>query len=465
ESVLLAVTAAALGVWVLWILLRVFGSRIPDLQVALHWPVLGFAFGFAILVGVVFGISPSLHATRIGVSDVLKDSGTALSTRSRLQSGLVVAQIALAQPLLLMLGTLIMDMRSELARRPAPLSGDRIVELRFRGSPRGGEASREDALRQLAERLGSLPGVVGAVPQQDFAMNADVAVHPSDRLGDRGQQERLRIRLQPAPSGYFELLEIPLVRGRGFTQADERDASSLVIGREFARELWGSADPIGRRFVPVDSRGGRGLVVVGVVDDQLAGLGTRERRVFAPMVRTTTQLLVRTEGPADALTATLRAFVASTAPGVSLTSVRTVAAVAASERSTLSRVVAGASTTGLIALLIGAIGLYAVVAFAVGQRTREIGIRTALGADRGQVVRMFVLRGLRLAALGLGIGLGLSIVALRVGAAVRGETLPPGTSLLGAVIMCLVIGVALVATWLPARRAAAVDPLSSLRTE
>ena len=466
ESVLLALAAATLGVWIIWILLRVFGSRIPDLDVGLHAPVLAFTFGTALIVGTVFGLSPSLHATRVGASDVLKDAaGSIVTTRSRLQATMVVAQIAFAQPLLLVLGTLIMELRADAARHPSTTLNSQLIELRFRGAAPDQPAARELDLRQMAERMMLLPGVVGAIPQDESATEADVVVHPSDRVGDRGQS-RTRLRVESAPPGFLELLGVSLLRGRHFTRADASDPHSVILGRELATRLWGSADPIGRRLVGVDRDQGRGtLVVIGVIDDRQAAIGTDERRVFVPTLTMTTHLVVRTEGPATPMMPVLRSFAAQEAPRFAVTSVRTFAAIEASQRANVDRVVLGATIAGVVALLIGAIGLYAVVSFAVGQRTREIGVRAALGADRNRLVSLFLMRGLRLSIVGMVIGLGLSIAALRISTAVRGEELPAGTLMLGAVIASLVVGVALLASYLPARRAAAIDPLRALRTD
>jgi putative ABC transport system permease protein len=466
ESVLLAVAAGALGLWIIWIALEVFGSRIPDLQIALHWPVLGFTFGFAIVVGILFGLSPSLHATRVGVAEVLKDSGGAvLSPRSRLQAGLVVAQVAFTQPLLIMLGTLIIELTSDVERVPAPAFNDRILEIRFADGMRADE-QRDAAIRGLAERFASVPGVVAAVPQQSFDADMAVSVHPSDRIPGRGYPERFSVRMHAASRGYFEVFEIPIVRGRTFGEARTEDPGAVIIGGDLARQLWGSADPIGRRLVNAGDRGpASGLVVVGVVDESRAGLAGDDRRIFVSDRGSAGHVLVRTHGHADAMASVLRSIADVEAPGLRMTSARSLAAIAAGERATLRRAKTAAITTGVIALVIAAIGLYAVVAFAVGQRTREVGIRSALGAKPQQVVRMFLVRGMRLSVIGLVIGLGLTFVAMRVSTAARGEPLPDGALLLGVAVALVVVGVAALATWIPARRAAAIDPLGALRAD
>lgn len=161
----------------------------------------------------------------------------------------------------------------------------------------------------------------------------------------------------------------------------------------------------------------------------------------------------------------IRSVANTEAPELPLISARTLAAIEANHRSSIVSVITAIGGSGLLALFLSAIGLYAVVTFAVGQRVREIGIRTALGADRRRVVRMFLLRGLRLSVAGLFLGLTLSVIAVRLIAALRGQEPPAGTIGLAALIVCVVIGVALLASWIPARRAAHIDPLVALRTD
>jgi ABC-type antimicrobial peptide transport system permease subunit len=182
-------------------------------------------------------------------------------------------------------------------------------------------------------------------------------------------------------------------------------------------------------------------------------------------VLTTGHLLVRTHGPAEQLLPTIRAAAAEAAPALPIVAARTLAAVEASERRSVVRAISAAGATGALALLLSAIGLYAVVAFAVGQRVREIGIRTALGAGKHQVVSLFVRRGLYLSLFGLVLGLALGIGGVRVLSAAAGNEPPPGIFSLAVLVALLVIGVALLASWIPARRAARVDPLEALRVE
>jgi ABC-type antimicrobial peptide transport system permease subunit len=196
----------------------------------------------------------------------------------------------------------------------------------------------------------------------------------------------------------------PFLRGREFDRTD--DGRAIVIRGDMARRLWGSSDPIGRRLVPAgDGQSGTAFVVIGVVDETRAGLsGENDQDVFAPTVARTGSLLVRTREPADPLVPTIRAVANAEAPLLPITSVTTLAAADARQRLTFKRASSAALGGGIIALFLSAIGLYAIVSFAVNQRTREIGIRTALGADAREVVRMFFTKGLRLSLIGLAIG-------------------------------------------------------------
>ena len=500
ETVLLAMAAGALGLFVIWLLLRLFEANIPDLSIEIDWRGLAFTFSLALVAGVLFGLSPALHATRLGLLEALKDSaGVVVARRLRLQSALVVAQIAFTQPALLGMGSVLLEMRSDLRELADQPHADRILEVRFNVNPRYGSLDdhREQTLVRLQERLAAVPGVEGVV-RQDIVDSFDVEVHPADGVAGLGPAPPQQVRGIAAPAGYFPLMGISFVRGRDFDAAErspargrsagvpergERsgiDTGAIVIGSGLARRLWGGADAIGRRLVSVgrNLRGIRTFTIVGVVDDattdarnqggrhpELPGTRRDGARIFMPWVHTTGHLLVRTRGAAEHLLPAIRAAAVDEAPELPIVSARTIAAVEASERRSVFTAISAAGGTGALALLLSAIGLYAVVAFAVGQRVREIGIRTALGAGSRQVVRLFVRRGLRLCLFGLVIGLLLGIAGVRVLSAVQGSEPPTGILGLSVLVAVFVIGVALVASWIPARSAACIDPLAALRVE
>ena len=482
ETVTLAVAAGALGLFVIWVLLRLFDAGIPDLSIEIDWSSIAFTFSLALLAGLLFGLSPALHATRVGLQEALKDSaGVTVARRLRLQSWLVVAQIAFTQPALLAMGALLLEMRSDLRELPSQPFADRILEVRFNVNPRYGplDDHREQTLVRLQERLAEVPGVEGVV-RQEHDDSFDVEVHPADTVAGLELAAPQQVRGIAAPAGYFPLMGVSLVRGRDFDAAERSsNDGAIVIGSGLARRLWGSADAIGRRVVSVgqNQRGIRTFTIVGVVDDattgepdggrhpELPGIRGGEPRIFMPGVHTTSHLLIRTRGPAEALLPAIRAAAVDEAPALPIVSAQTIAAVEASERRSVFTAIYAAGGTGALALLLSAIGLYAVVAFAVGQRVREIGIRTALGAGSRQVVRLFVGRGLRLCFFGLIIGLALGIGGGRVLSAVEGREPPAGTLGLAVLVAMFVIGVALLASWIPARRAARIDPLEALRVD
>jgi putative ABC transport system permease protein len=381
----------------------------------------------------------------------------------------VVAQIALTQPLLLGMGALILEMREDLGKLASPAQADRVLEVRFNTNPRYGaiDRAREETLRRLQERFATLPGVVAIVPQENADDYFGATVHRADRAGE-DSDEILQVHAQAAPSGYFSLMGIPVVRGRDFDDADREDRSAIVIGAGAAARLWPRVDPIGRRLVAISAtRRGTTFTIVGVVDETKAGLRDTgdEIRVFVPDVGITGRLLIRTQAPAQPMLPAIRSVAMAEAPDLPVVSARTLDAMVSAQRSSISRLMTAVGGTGVLALFLSAIGLYAVVAFAVGQRVREIGIRTALGADRQQVVRWFVARGLRLSLSGMVLGLTMSVIVVRLMAALRGEDPPSGVVGLAAIVACIAIGVAFFATWIPARRAADVDPLLALRAE
>ena len=470
ESVLLAAAAAAVALVVIWILLRFVESTVADIYLVMDWRILVFTLVVAAVAGVLFGLSPALHGTRVPLSDVLKDSaGGVVAPRSRLQSGLVVAQIALTQPLLLGMGGLILEMREDLGKVPSPVYADRVVDVRFNTNPRYGamDEAREDTLRRLHDRFAVLPGVVAIVPQENADDYFDATLHRADEIAD-ASGGRMLVRAQAAPAGYFSLMGMPVVRGRDFDISTREDPAAVVIGASSASRLWPGADPIGRRIVSLSpTRRGNQFTVVGVVDDTRAGLrdSAEEIRVFVPHVRVTGHFLIRTQAPAQPMLPVIRSVAVSEAPELPIVSARTLEAIESAQRTSLTRALAGIAGTGAVALFISAIGLYAVVAFAVRQRVREIGIRTALGADRQQVVRWFLVRGLKLSLVGMAVGLTLSVVVVRLMSVLQGNDPPSGIVGLAALVALAAIAVALIATWIPARRAASIDPLVALRVE
>ena len=479
ESVLLALAAAAVGLAVTAAGIRLAGAALDDVQLVVDWRVTLATCAVAVATGVLLGVSPALHATRVSVGEVLKSSSLSVAaTRSRLQRALVVAQITLTQPLLVGLGVVVAAMGADVGGGAASRVGGRIAEIELDPwSGRVSDAERASRIAAAVERVAAMPGVVAAIPMQTGTSTAPLAVHPADRVPGVAYTV-MEASLVAAPEGYFGAFEIPVVRGRGFDAAEYARTShdpwrpvstdAVVIGADLARRLWRGADPLGRRLTlgVSDSAAAAPMVVVGVVDEKAAGpsMVNGQVRVYVPYSPVNSGVVARTEGPALPLLGAMRQLVAAEAPQMPVSRAETMEQREARARRDLLRASGAAAGGGLLALFLSAIGLYAVVSFVAGQRTREIGIRTALGARRGQVVRMFFVQGLALSAVGLALGVPLSIAVTRLLAATLNWPLA-SSPLLGLAIAAVVLAVASVAVWIPARRASTVDPMVALRTE
>jgi predicted permease len=481
ESVLLAVIAAAVSLLVTTMGISLVGATVANLQLVVDLRVAAATCAVAVLTGILFGLSPALHATRVPVGEVLKAATASIAaTRSRLQRALVVAQIALTQPLLVGLGVVIVTMATDARTRATSSVPAQIAEIEL--DVWAGRVSVEERASRIAaivERVEAIPGVIAAMPMQMGTVTAPLAVHPADRVPGVTYAPLMTAQLSAAPTGYFEAFGIPIARGRDFDSGDYAGAASaepgrapsfdrVIIGTDLARRLWGDADPVGRRLIMGGSArsDSAAMVVIGVVEEGAAGRTTAgdEIRVYVPYSTMNTGVVARTAGPALPLINTIRRAVATEAPQLPISRAQTMEQREAEARRDVVRTGGAVAGAGLLALLLSAIGLYAMVSFSVGQRTREIGIRTALGARRGQVVRPFFARGLGLSALGLIIGLPLSMLATQFIGAMLDWPLA-SSSMIGIATGAVVLAVASVAVWIPARRASTIDPIVALRAE
>jgi len=481
ESVLLATAAGAAALSLVWLVLRAATQFVPMLpfEIALTWPATTFTFGVALAVGLAFGLAPALHGTRVTLAGALHDSGrTVAGGRNRLQRALVVAQVTFTQPLIVLLVTVLLITFGELQPQRQTEFGDRLINVQLHPPPSATAEPEElrATIRRLTERLQGTPGVEAAlIDWRGASPLGYYVVHPEDRVAG-ASEEALRLSGERAAPGYFAALGIPLVQGRDFAPTEVAPAEprpahvDVVIGADLARRLWHGANPVGRRlWATSDSaRAARTLTVVGVIDDPTADnrrVGERVRVYLPPdTTRLAHVLLLRTTGAASPLLPAVRSAVHEETDGM-LADVHTLAELEHVAQRNRRLAASGLSVAGVMALLLSAIGLYAVVAFSVGQRTREIAVRLAVGAPGGRIVRRFVADGVRLGAIGLALGLPFGLFGLRTLLAADNDfpALPVGpvtaTTAIGA------IATAVVAAWLPARRAARVDPAAALRAE
>ncbi|HKW11733.1 MAG TPA: ABC transporter permease [Gemmatimonadaceae bacterium] len=482
ESIMLAVAGSAIGLTLAWWeLAYMTKTEIDGVDLMPDFPTLAFVLLMALGTGILFGLSPSLHATRTGVANALRDSGTGTSSRSRLQRAFVVAQIALSQPLLVLLGTMISLVIAEYRPLSAEMSRH-VVRVDVRPLRTGAPTQRPEAVDSLVARIAGRPDVEGAVPEATaFAIRG---VYARDHLPSvKSDTAPTIVQLEGSAPGWFTLLDIPILLGRDVSLADTAAADHpVVIGTDFARAHWGNANPIGRSLASASLPGwGQDsitMTVVGVYDaarrstrgtwNGATARGDVTYRVFTARGKQWRhdRILVRTRGPAMSVMPDLQKFIRARAPALPVMSMQTLAQVDDKEYRDTLQISAFAGAGGALALLLASLGLYGVVSLAVRQRTREIGIRIAVGAEPLRVARMFLASGVRASLVALALGLPLSIAALKIGLS-QGLLIAPQTNpyLIGVVIALILVAVACAATWVPARRAASVDPAGTLRVE
>ncbi|MBA3259795.1 MAG: ABC transporter permease, partial [Gemmatimonadales bacterium] len=490
ESLVLAAVGGVLGLLVAYwgvVALAAFGPEdVPRLaQAKLDGPVLAFALGLTLLSGLVFGLAPALRTAARMPHEALKEggrSGSRSGSRDRLRNVLVVAEIALALVLLTGAGLLI--------RSAVALGG---VDPGF--DPRGVVAGRVSlpavsyesadqvtaAFSRIHEHVAAVPGVgsaslVSTAPLEDGSSNGLV---PEGRSLDIGSAINSDMRL--ITPDYFATMSIPVIRGRGLTAGDRAGALRvMVINEALAREAFPGQDPIGKRIACCESAPD-GVTplwkeVVGVVGDVRAR-GLEQEPVpefYLPMLQApaaawnwtdrTMTIAVRSAADPVSLMSPLRRAVAQVDPGLPLYNVgamegRLIDSMAQSRFSTMLLTVFGA-----LALVLAAIGVYGVISYGVAQRTQEIGIRVALGAQRGDVLALVVRHGAVLAAVGLAVGLTGALLLSRLMESLLFRVSPtdPPTFATGVVVLA---AVAVLAAALPARRAARTDPMVALRNE
>ena len=483
ESLLLSLTGGALGIlgaqFLTQWLVTLAPANLPRLElVRLDLPVLGFALTATLVAGLLFGIGPALAAARANLNDVLKEGGRTAAGpgRGRLRNALVVMEVALALVLLAGAGLTLKSLSRLLNVNPGFQSESVLtMDLFLFGPPFMGDAGLEKARAtydQLMERIHALPGVkaAGGVSQLPLGGN-------SDRFGVRFRDKPIA-NPADAPSAYryavtpryLETMRIPLRRGRGITSADRAGSRQVaLINEEFAARIWSGEDPIGK-FVQMGGPDGFWWEIVGVIGNvQQMGLDQPlQLQIYVPEAQwqwaDDLTLAVRTEGDPMAHAAAVRQAVQSVSGNIRVTRVapmETVIGATVGERRFTMLLLAMFAAAGLA---LAAIGLYGVMAHAVTQRTNEIGLRLALGALPGDVLRLVLRQGMALAVAGLALGLAGAIALGRFVAQLLYEVQPYDPVTLATVAAVLAV-VALFACYLPARRAAHVDPLVALRYE
>jgi predicted permease len=491
ESMLLSLVGGAAGIvtafGTLGFILRFVPSSVPRLhEVRIDWVVLVFALLISILTGLMFGLAPALHSAKGALSSAIREGGrgSGFSTKTgRLRDVLIVSELAFAVILMVGAGLLLRTLRDLLQENPG-FNPTQVVTANIQlPNPNESEADRYLDIprratfdRELLRRMKAIPGVdlaaitsalpatntnpnaVGGVASEGFAIE-DRPVESSQDLS----AERIRIS-----SDYFKVLQTTLLRGRSFTEGDEGGKPLVaIIDESTARKYWPTQDPLGRRvrFARVHTK--PWMTIVGIVRDiKSDGLDIDGvPHIYVSTYQDNSKRLsvvLRTSLPATQLEPQIRHETQSIDPGLPVFSVFSMNDVL--DRSLASRRFSADLVGGFagLALLLASIGIYGLLAYMVGQRSREIGVRMAMGARQNDILRMFLRKGVSLAGMGIVAGLVFSAATASMMASLLYGVRPHDPAVF-LIVPLLVFAVAALASYLPAHRATNVNPIVALR--
>jgi predicted permease len=478
ESVLLFVLGGTVGLLLAsWLtdLMLAFKPPVPftiELDLGLDWRVFSFTLLVSLITGIIFGLAPAIQASKPDLLPALKDdtSGGRFS-RSRVRSLFVVGQVAISLVLLVSTGLFLRSLGRARALDPG-MNPDNVVNAGFDLSIQGyDEAKGQQFYQQLMERVSAMPGVEAAALARNVPLggsNMEMGISVEGHEPPQGRRTHSTDFNVVSPK-YFNTLGIHLLRGRDFTDADRKEqASAAIINETFARRYWPGEDAIGKRFFIGQVSDGTPLEVVGVArDGKYRTLGEDPRPYFYMPVGQELEMTlhIRTApGNAANVVAGLRHEVASLDRSIPLLDVMPLTQAIGTSLIPLKAAATVAGIFGLLGLLLSAIGIFGVVNFSVAQRTREIGIRMALGAQRVDVFKLIIGQGMRLALAGVFIGLLASVAVTRLLASLLyGISATDTLTFLGVALLFSLV--ALIACYIPARRATRVDPMVALRYE
>jgi putative ABC transport system permease protein len=483
EGTLLSVIGGAAGMLIaLWstdAIVTLAPAGLPSfVQPRLDWRVLAFAGGAAAACAVLLGALPALQGSRADLSSTLKESARGSSGgrgRTRLRAALVTAEVALSLLLLAGAGLMIRTFVN-LQRIDVGFRADRAATVRIALPQKYDAARLARALDDVVARVRAVPGIENAAAGSDAPFSGGISatiVTPdtatTDPLG-------VRVYVHAVTPEFMQTLGIPLVAGRTFTPQDTADAMpAAIVSRKFATKVWGSADAVGKRFVI-----GRGLAsdpkwisVVGVTADvRFRSLRTgvdspEDPDVYFPFAQRVSRgvsLVASTSLRPDAVLPAIRAAVQDLDRDIPVSDERSMAGLIGARTASFRLGAALMSFFGGVALLLAGIGVFGVINYSVAQRRRELGVRAALGASRGELYATVLKDAILLTISGVAIGLAAAVPASRLMTSqLYGVT--PGDPLTYAAITALLAGVGIVAALVPASRAARVDPMIALRAE
>jgi putative ABC transport system permease protein len=481
ENLMLALAGGVAGLAVAWGALHLFVALAPagtprlD-EIGLDGSALLAAVGVTTAALLVFGVLPAVVSARVDLQDVLRSGTRQTSSRAhrRFAELLVGAEVALAF-VVLSAAALIGRSLLNLERAPLGFEADHLLvaNLAFRADLLSDMAKSNAELEALMPKLAAVPGIVAVSPVVTTPFSGPAAW--SGRPATEGQSASEAagnpiVNMELVDTGYFAAMGMPILRGRAFTADDRTGAPGVVIvGDSAARLYWPNENPIGKRLW-MDSERDDTYTVIGVVPDaRYRALRDAMPSMYFPIRQSIfaagpASLVVRTAGPPGAVVPMLRRAIAQSAPGVGLADAAPFATFLDGPLGEPRLDAFLLSVFAIAAVLLCAIGVFGVMAATVRQRTREIGIRTALGAQRGALVRLFVASGLGTAVIGAVIGVAVAVGAGNYVASLLYQVSPRDPVSLAEAAVVLVL-VAAVASYLPARRAARVDPMTVLRDD
>jgi len=488
ESLVLAAGGAVLGVMFAWqgigVIKALSPANLPRIEnVSIDASVLAFAAGVSILAAIVFGLAPALRAVQGNLIDGLRERGSDSGgvRGNKLRTALVVGEVTLSLVLLIGAGLMVRSF-SQLQKINPGFDAKNVVTfnapiqfLKYLTTQ-----SRAAFANQLGERLAAIPGIeaVGGVTPLPLAGGEQYAVGSYGRIGDADDVYRSnKADYKAVLPGYFETMKIGVVSGRSFVRGDNEDQALdvAIIDVKFAKRVFGDADPLGAQIL-VDHFNEKTfslerlpVTIVGVVPNVRSSSLASEGRetIYLPYVFNSflpLTFVVRTAAAPASLIARIRTEVSAMDPNVPVADLTTLESWVSKSMAPTRFLLALNGTFAGLALILASLGLYGVISYTARQRTREIGVRVAMGASAGNVVRLILGQGMTLAAIGIVIGLGASVALTRiVNRYLVGVSSTDPITFAG--VAAVLLGVAAVASYVPARRASRIDPSLALREE
>ncbi len=493
ESILLAIGGGLAGLVVAMAAQRVLlaiafqSARALPIDTTPSLPVLAFAFGASLITGILFGAAPAFISTRLDPVEALRGAGRSTADSSSLPRTLLLVSQAAISIVLIAGATMLTRSLNNLEGQNLGFETRDRLSVRLHPPPATYTPERLEALyRNLEERLIAVPGIERAslalyTPLTDNWGEAIlVAGRPAPKMGENSNASWDRVS-----AGHFQAVGQPVIRGRGFTASDRGSASPVaVVNEAFVRRFFPNEDPLDKRFGLDLPENANTFRIVGVVRDAKYTQPSQPARpmFFVPLAQYVSTydnelmkkielishfaggaILVTKSAP-GALEPVLRKVVAEVDPNITIENVRTMKQHVALNFDQQRAVASLAGIFGIVALILAAVGLYGVTAYAVARRTNEIGLRMALGADRGSIVRLVLHGAFRNVAFGLVLGIPLAIGAGRLMAAQLYQVAGWDPWSLGVATIALAV-CALIAALVPAARASGTDPMTALRTE